>query len=161
MSDIAFDPYHKWLGIPPGARPPNHYELLGIAPLESDRDVIVYNTDRQLLALRSLQQGLHADMAARISAEISAASACLLAAEDKKRYDLGLCRVVKLPRPGDSNSVMPPLPPPVAESALASAARDGDGAQSMLPLIARPPVRRRLRRRLSKRKRDRMMSRKR
>jgi hypothetical protein len=25
-----FDPYHKWLGIPPPQQPPHHYRLLGI-----------------------------------------------------------------------------------------------------------------------------------
>jgi hypothetical protein len=30
----GFDPYHVWLGIPPHEQPPNHYRLLGIAPLD-------------------------------------------------------------------------------------------------------------------------------
>lgn len=25
---VPFDPYHKWLGIPPKDQPPNHYRLL-------------------------------------------------------------------------------------------------------------------------------------
>ena len=28
-----FDPYYKWLGIPPEEQPPNHYRLLGIQDL--------------------------------------------------------------------------------------------------------------------------------
>ena len=28
--DGAFDPYHKWLGIPPKQQPPDHYRLLGV-----------------------------------------------------------------------------------------------------------------------------------
>lgn len=35
-----FDPYRKWLGIPPECRPPTHYQLLGIAPDERDLEVI-------------------------------------------------------------------------------------------------------------------------
>jgi hypothetical protein len=35
----AFDPYRKWLGIPPEEQPPNHYRLLGIALFEDDPDV--------------------------------------------------------------------------------------------------------------------------
>lgn len=35
-----FDPYHKWLGIPPHEQPPSHYRLLRIAPFESDAEVI-------------------------------------------------------------------------------------------------------------------------
>ena len=34
-----FDPYHKWLGIKPGRRPPSHYQLLGIDPDEKDPEV--------------------------------------------------------------------------------------------------------------------------
>ncbi|HQU45105.1 MAG TPA: hypothetical protein PK867_19985 [Pirellulales bacterium] len=36
----AFDPYHKWLGIPPKDQPPNHYRLLGIELFEEDLEVI-------------------------------------------------------------------------------------------------------------------------
>ena len=35
-----FDPYYKWLGIPPQDQPPHHYRLLGIELFEPDRDVI-------------------------------------------------------------------------------------------------------------------------
>ena len=35
-----FDPYHKWLGIPPKDQPPNHYRLLGLSLFESDPEVI-------------------------------------------------------------------------------------------------------------------------
>ena len=39
MSD-TFDPYYKWLGIPPKDQPPNHYRLLGIDLFTPDPDVI-------------------------------------------------------------------------------------------------------------------------
>src|SRR5687768_18381170 len=39
MVDV-FDPYHKWLAIPPEEQPPHHYRLLGIKLFESDPDVI-------------------------------------------------------------------------------------------------------------------------
>lgn len=32
-----FDPYHKWLGIPPEEQPPHYYRLLGIKLFESGR----------------------------------------------------------------------------------------------------------------------------
>ena len=35
-----FDPYHKWLGIPPKEQPANYYRLLGIEEFEADADVI-------------------------------------------------------------------------------------------------------------------------
>lgn len=40
FSPDGFDPYLKWLGIPPEHQPPNHYTLLGIPQFESDREVI-------------------------------------------------------------------------------------------------------------------------
>ena len=35
-----FDPYHRWLGIPPNEQPPHHYRLLGITAFETDPEVI-------------------------------------------------------------------------------------------------------------------------
>ena len=35
-----FDPYHRWLAIPPKDQPPNHYRLLGVELFEADPDVI-------------------------------------------------------------------------------------------------------------------------
>ena len=37
----SFDPYHRWLGIPPREQPPNHYRLLGIDLFEADADVTI------------------------------------------------------------------------------------------------------------------------
>jgi len=51
----AFDPYRKWLGIPPEEQPPDHYRLLGIARFESDPDVISNAADRQMVHVRSYQ----------------------------------------------------------------------------------------------------------
>jgi hypothetical protein len=36
----AFDPYHRWLGIPPKRQPANHYRLLGLELFETDPEVI-------------------------------------------------------------------------------------------------------------------------
>jgi hypothetical protein len=35
-----FDPYHKWLGIPPKDQPADHYRLLAIERFEADPEVI-------------------------------------------------------------------------------------------------------------------------
>ncbi len=45
-TDIGFDPYHVWLGIPPTNRPLNNYTLLGIAEFEDDPRVIANAADR-------------------------------------------------------------------------------------------------------------------
>ncbi|MFP6694683.1 MAG: NPCBM/NEW2 domain-containing protein [Pirellulales bacterium] len=86
----TFDPYHKWLGIPPDEQPPNHYRLLGIAAFETDRDVIQMGVDRQMLLLRSLQSGKHPEHCQRILSEISAAKLCLLERDSKAEYDQSL-----------------------------------------------------------------------
>ena len=36
----SFDPYYRWLGIPPKDQPANHYRLLGIDLFESNPEVI-------------------------------------------------------------------------------------------------------------------------
>lgn len=36
----SFDPYYRWLGIPPKHQPPNHYRLLGLELFENDVEVI-------------------------------------------------------------------------------------------------------------------------
>lgn len=55
-----FDPYHRWLGIPKNARPPTHYQLLGLANGESDPEVIDEAVIRQTTHVRSYQIGPHA-----------------------------------------------------------------------------------------------------
>jgi hypothetical protein len=86
----SFDPYHKWLGIPPEEQPPNHYRLLGITLFERDRDVIQMAVDRQMMLLRTLRTGQNAKHSERILNEISVAKLCLLDAKKKVNYDAEL-----------------------------------------------------------------------
>lgn len=53
----AFDPYHEWLGIPPQDQPPDHYRMLGIAPLEPDPRVIAGAAKRQMARLKACPTG--------------------------------------------------------------------------------------------------------
>lgn len=88
MSDAAgFDPYRKWLGIPREEQPPNYYRLLGIAPFESDPDVIVNAADRQMGHVRRFQAGRYAETCQRILNELAAARVCLLDPVRKRAYD--------------------------------------------------------------------------
>jgi hypothetical protein len=86
----AFDPYRKWLGIPPREQPPHHYRLLGIAAFEDDADVIEHAAARQMAHLRTLQNSKHAAHSQRLLSEISAAKLCLLKADSKAAYDAAL-----------------------------------------------------------------------
>ena len=74
----AFDPYHRWLGIPPGEQPPNHYRLLGVPLFESDPDVIETAVERQTVFLRTFQIGPQSELAERILNEIASAQVTLL-----------------------------------------------------------------------------------
>lgn len=82
-----FDPYRKWLGIPPEDRPPHHYRLLGIEPFESDPDVIANAADGRMAQIKSFQIGKYSHLSQQILNEISAARLCLLNPEKKRQYD--------------------------------------------------------------------------
>lgn len=114
MSD-AFDPYHKWLGIPPAEQPPNHYRLLAISLFEPDSDVIAIAADKQMFCLRSFQTGPHSDLSQKLLNEIAAARVCLLHPEKKAVYDMMLREkmAVALRLSGAESPIPPPQPPPI------------------------------------------------
>jgi hypothetical protein len=120
----AFDPYHKWLGIPPAEQPPNHYRLLAINLFESDPDVIEGAADRLMVHLRSLQTGQHADLTQKLLNKISAAKLCLLRADKKKEYDDLLRAKLAKTAPPSATPMAPAEAPdsPIAASAAAPVA---------------------------------------
>ena len=85
-----FDPYRKWLGIPPKDQPPNHYRLLGIAHFEDDPDVIENAATRQMVHIRTYQAGKNGPLSQRILNELTAAKLCLLQPTKKSAYDASL-----------------------------------------------------------------------
>ena len=85
-----FDPYYRWLGIPPKDQPPNHYRLLSLELFESDPNVIESAADRQMGFLRTYQTGRHAELSQRLLNEVAAAKVCLLNPEKKAAYDAWL-----------------------------------------------------------------------
>src|SRR5262245_36853611 len=86
----AFDPYHKWLGIPPEEQPASLYRLLGIRPFEADPDVIDSAADQRMTHLRSFQSGKHAALSQKLLNELSRARQRLLDPEEKAEYDAQL-----------------------------------------------------------------------
>src|SRR5215207_1882947 len=82
-----FDPYHKWLGIPPGKRPATLYQLLAISETEKDRDVVEAAAVRQSAYVRNFQKGPNGDLAAKILAEISEARDVITDPARRKSYD--------------------------------------------------------------------------
>jgi hypothetical protein len=89
MSD-SFNPYHKWLAIPPEEQPPHHYRLLGVRVLEDDLDVIETAADQKMVHLRTFHTGDRAKLAQRLLNEISSAKVCLLNPDKKEAYDAKL-----------------------------------------------------------------------
>jgi hypothetical protein len=94
-----FDPYHKWLGIPTGKRPPTHYQLLAISEGEEDREVIEAATVRQSAYVRNFQKGPNAEEATKLLAEISEARATLTDPARRKEYDGRLAAQRPQPKP--------------------------------------------------------------
>ena len=86
----AFDPYHKWLGIPADQQPANYYRLLGIEEFEVDADVIDTAAEHRTVFLRTFQTGPNSELAARLLNEVSAARVCLLDGKSKALYDTQL-----------------------------------------------------------------------
>ena len=120
----AFDPYWKWLGIPPAEQPPNLYRLLGVGLFESDPEVIANAADRQMVHVRSYQGGRHSDLSQKLLNELAAARVCLLDPAKKAAYDEQLRRQLHsqpAPEAAQRSASAPPAPPvpPVAQTASA------------------------------------------
>ncbi len=86
MAD-TFDPYHKWLGIPPEEQPSHHYRLLGLRLYEDDADAINHAADRAMAHVRSFQAGRFSLQSQQLLNELSAARVCLLDPDEKAAYD--------------------------------------------------------------------------
>jgi hypothetical protein len=61
-----FDPYHRWLGIPPDEQPADHYRLLGLVRFENDIEVIRDAVERQIGHVRRYGLGKHSELSQRI-----------------------------------------------------------------------------------------------
>ena len=114
-----FDPYHRWLGIPPKDQPANHYRLLGIDLFESDVEVIRDAAERQIAHVRSYQLGDYVEHSQRILNELAAAKGCLVDPHKKATYDASLKNrappLAKAPAevvsPAAASEIAPPIRP--------------------------------------------------
>ena len=107
-----FDPYWKWLGIPPAEQPPNLYRSSGIGLFESDAEVIAGAADRQSFDVRDFQSGADADIAQFILNELSTA----LAARSIRRASA--VRPVAASNPAAPAVAMPPWAAPQTAAAM-------------------------------------------
>ncbi len=85
-----FDPYHKWLGIPPKDQPPHHYRLLGLDLFEDDPDVIANAADQRMSHVRSFQTGTYQAVTQKLLNQLAAARVCLLNTTKRAAYDEAL-----------------------------------------------------------------------
>ena len=82
-----FDPYHKWLGIPPSEQPADCYRLLGLARFEDDPEVIAAAADRQMAHVKSFAAGRNGAESQALLNELAQARLTLLNVQRKAAYD--------------------------------------------------------------------------
>lgn len=109
----SFDPYHKWLGIPPSHQPPTHYRLLGVEQFETDRDVIDSAANQRILYLQDLSGGQFIKESQKLLNEVAIARRCLLNVESKAQYDAELR--ARLTAPAIAVPIAAVVAPPVAQ----------------------------------------------
>ena len=85
-----FDPYYRWLGIPPEEQPAHHYRLLGLTLFESDRAVIESRSLDQIDRVRNLQLVEDPEEVGSVLGALALARSCLLDADQKAAYDAEL-----------------------------------------------------------------------
>jgi hypothetical protein len=119
MMQEGFDPYRKWLGIPPRDQPPHHYRLLGVEPFETDPDVIANAADARMAQVKNFQGGKHSAASQRILNELAAAKVCLLNPEKKAAYDRLLRQQVAAKTAPPAAAKTPPTPAPLADDRAA------------------------------------------
>ena len=128
----SFDPYHKWLGIPPKDQPPHYYRLLGIDLFEGDAEVIEAAANRQMTYIQGCATGEYVAESQQLMTEITKARIALLdqkkravydqrlkkklAAGGKLRVAASLDRAPDVQPPPVGTAAQPPPPkPPVAK----------------------------------------------
>lgn len=106
----VFDPYYRWLAIPPAEQPPTLYRLLGLTPFESDPSVIEEAADRQMAHVKTHHGGQFSAESQRLLNELAQAKLVLLDPARRAKYDALLAQ-----SPHAAAATPPPLPiPPVA-----------------------------------------------
>ncbi len=123
-----FDPYYKWLGIPPEEQPADYYRLLGLRLFEIDPEVIDNAAAQRMSHLRTFHLGQHQQRSQEMLNELSKARLCLLDEDRKREYDAQLRQAQHPPPPPNPADFLPPpllapapqppsSPPPVVPTA--------------------------------------------
>ncbi len=99
---MSEDLYTRWLGVPAGDRPPDHYALLGVECLCDDLDAIESAARRRMEKLD--EYALHPDprkrqAVQRMMNEVARARVCLVSPWRKRSYDIELAERLGLEPP--------------------------------------------------------------
>lgn len=125
-----FNPYYKWLGIPPEQQPVNYYRLLGVALYEDSEAVIDNAADRQMVFIRTFQSGEHSQESQKLLNELSQARVVLLNKAKKQEYDNKLKREMEQKKSAAGAAAVPvpvPAPPTAIPAAPRAGSRSGAG----------------------------------
>ena len=125
---MPFDPYYKWLGIPPAEQPPNHYRLLGITLFEGNADAIESAADQRMVHLRTFQTGQHARESQKLLNAVSAAKLVLLQPPKKAQYDAQLRAKLNQTAVATQNGAQAEILPQATALAQQAPAADDDMA---------------------------------
>jgi formylglycine-generating enzyme len=87
---MVFDAYESWLNITAADRPPTYYDLLGLAPFESDPEIIEQAALRRMGKVRQHHIGPHSDLSQQILAELALARLVLSDPDRRGDYDAKL-----------------------------------------------------------------------
>jgi hypothetical protein len=117
-----FDPYHIWLEISPDEQPPTPHRLLGIAPDETDKEIIREAALQRNAFIRQFSLGEQGKIAERLLNEIAAARDNILAGNVQT--------AVETPSPVET-----PIEPDVEKVDPAAAT-----PVSPIPVVVREPV---------------------
>ena len=82
-----FDPYQRWLKIPPNRRPPSYYDLLGVPDDERDLRRIDDAAAARMAKVRARALGERGDLVTPLLNQLSQALDCLVNSTARKAYD--------------------------------------------------------------------------
>lgn len=91
---MPIDVYKEWLGIPEGARPPDHYQLLRLVQFEDDSEKVRKNYKKLNTHVRKYATGQYSTESQSLLNELAKAMLCLTDVESKQEYDQSLGRVI-------------------------------------------------------------------
>jgi len=130
-----FDPYLQWLDIRSGGRPPDHYTLLGLKPLESDPQAIANAADVRMAKVRKIRPGVHLPDWGRLLDQFQAAKICLLDPNSKAAYDASLSAQT----PAQPAAPQAPAPTGPQSPTLATPPTIGGSFGATSPMAGNPP----------------------